>query len=159
MDAKPPIRYRKLRIAWSVGCGVLCLLLVVLWLRSYWRVDKVWRPTATNNGWMIWMFNGRVLSRGGLGFGGKNELQWSLSRPADEAPGDRSKPVFGFSFGPRYYSMPIWFMALISGLLTTAPSLNTLAKRIPWPRRFSLRTLLIATTLIAIILGIIAVSN
>ena len=31
MEAKPPIRYRKLRIAWSVGCGILCLLLIVLW--------------------------------------------------------------------------------------------------------------------------------
>ncbi len=35
------MRFRKLRIAWSVGCGVLCLLLIVLWVRSYWRLD-VW---------------------------------------------------------------------------------------------------------------------
>ena len=33
------MRFRKLRIAWSVGCGILCVLLIVLWVRSYW-----WRP-------------------------------------------------------------------------------------------------------------------
>ena len=30
---------RKLRIAWSVGCGIVCLLLIVLWVRSHWRKD------------------------------------------------------------------------------------------------------------------------
>jgi hypothetical protein len=29
------MKYRKLRIAWSVGWGVLCLLLILLWVRSY----------------------------------------------------------------------------------------------------------------------------
>ena len=29
------MKYRKLRIAWSIGCGMLCLLLIVLWVRSY----------------------------------------------------------------------------------------------------------------------------
>ena len=31
------MRYRKLRIAWSVGWGIACVLLIVLWVRSYWR--------------------------------------------------------------------------------------------------------------------------
>src|ERR1700741_5475233 len=34
------MRYRKLRIAWSVGGGVLCLLLIVLWVRSYSIADS-----------------------------------------------------------------------------------------------------------------------
>jgi hypothetical protein len=29
------MRFRKLRIAISAVCGVLCLLLIVLWVRSY----------------------------------------------------------------------------------------------------------------------------
>src|SRR6478735_2894696 len=28
------MRFRKLRIAWSVGCGLVCVLLIVLWARS-----------------------------------------------------------------------------------------------------------------------------
>jgi hypothetical protein len=33
------MKYRKLRIAWSAVCGILCLLLIMLWARSYWRFD------------------------------------------------------------------------------------------------------------------------
>jgi hypothetical protein len=29
------MRFRKLRIAWSVGWGIACVLLIVLWVRSY----------------------------------------------------------------------------------------------------------------------------
>jgi hypothetical protein len=29
------MKYRKLRIAWSVACGILLLLLISLWVRSY----------------------------------------------------------------------------------------------------------------------------
>ena len=34
------MRFRKLRIAWSVAWGVLALLLIVLWVRSYWFFDQ-----------------------------------------------------------------------------------------------------------------------
>src|SRR4051812_29086211 len=37
----PPIKYRKLRITWSVGCTVACVLLIVLWVRSYWRTTYI----------------------------------------------------------------------------------------------------------------------
>ena len=32
---------RFLRIGWSAVCGILCLLLIALWVRSYWRYDMV----------------------------------------------------------------------------------------------------------------------
>src|SRR4051812_44225005 len=31
------MRFRKLRFAWSVVSGIACVLLIVLWVRSYWR--------------------------------------------------------------------------------------------------------------------------
>src|SRR4051794_19852377 len=34
------MRFRKLRIAWSVFWGLACVLLVVLWVRSYWWEDE-----------------------------------------------------------------------------------------------------------------------
>jgi hypothetical protein len=40
------MRFRKLRIAWAVACGIACVLLVVLWVRSYWRNDLVRLQTA-----------------------------------------------------------------------------------------------------------------
>src|SRR4051812_47312930 len=40
------MRFRKLRIAWSVACVVACILLVALWVRSYWKVDYVEQRSA-----------------------------------------------------------------------------------------------------------------
>ena len=35
------MRFRKLRIAWSVVWGLACVLLIALWVRSYWYWDDV----------------------------------------------------------------------------------------------------------------------
>src|SRR5436305_11153039 len=40
-EPKPPLKFRKLRIAWSVFWGVACVLLVLLWARSYHRWDDL----------------------------------------------------------------------------------------------------------------------
>ena len=34
------MKFRKLRIAWSIMCGVACVLLLSLWVRSYWHIDQ-----------------------------------------------------------------------------------------------------------------------
>src|SRR5262245_4872029 len=38
------MRYRKLRITFSAVCGAVCVLLIVLWLRSYWYFDQYAGP-------------------------------------------------------------------------------------------------------------------
>jgi len=38
------MRFRKLRIAWSVFWALACVLLIVLWVRSYWWVEEVSLP-------------------------------------------------------------------------------------------------------------------
>src|SRR6476659_6230618 len=42
------MKYRKLRIAWSVVWGILCLLMITLWVRSYWQIEHIlWNsPTS-----------------------------------------------------------------------------------------------------------------
>ena len=42
------MKFRKLRIAWSVGCGIACVLLAVLWVRSYWIADTLFRGRETS---------------------------------------------------------------------------------------------------------------
>ena len=37
------MRFRKLRIAWSVSCAVVAVLLMVLWVRSFWTIDLISR--------------------------------------------------------------------------------------------------------------------
>ena len=49
------MRFRKLRIAWSVMCLIACVLLIVLLVRSYWRME-VW----SRNGELICSFHGEL---------------------------------------------------------------------------------------------------
>src|SRR6476661_7413421 len=41
------MKFRKLRIAWSVLCGIACVLLILLWVRSYWWNDSVFKRLGT----------------------------------------------------------------------------------------------------------------
>ena len=42
-----PMRFRKLRIAFSATCLIACVLLIALWVRSYWRID--WLSHLSSN--------------------------------------------------------------------------------------------------------------
>src|SRR5262245_50074032 len=50
-----------LRMAWSVWWGILCVLLVVLWVRSNWRIDSL---VADSPGAEMFVI---VSSRSGIG--------------------------------------------------------------------------------------------
>src|SRR6476620_9350131 len=145
----PGMKFRKLRIAWSVFWGLACVLLIVLWVRSYWWVDMVSKTTTTSSGWRVCLFSGRLSARWGPGWRPINKLHWALSRPIEETPAYPSDDVLGFSLRRGYFSIPIWCAAVMSGLLAPIP---WWLSKIPWSRRFSLRTLLIATTLVAVLL-------
>jgi hypothetical protein len=81
-------------------------------------------------------------------------------QPKSRVSGIIVSPRFlAFGFGGGYYPLggrfaliPHWFPVLSSALVAAI----LLIKRL---RRFSVRTLLLATTLIAALLGIIAISN
>ena len=45
LEGQTRMKYRKLRIAFSATCGIACVLLVVLWVRSYWWVDDFRSPS------------------------------------------------------------------------------------------------------------------
>src|SRR5687768_8626670 len=96
-SARTLLRY--VRIATSVFFGVLCVLLIVLWV-----------------------------------------------------PPPKIKPSWLYEFDEYggYIKFPHWFPILISGMLAAGHGLRR-------PYRFSLRTLLIATTVIAVVLGLVAV--
>src|SRR5262245_34568802 len=103
MDRPPLIR--GLRIAWSAGCGIVCVLQIVLWVRSYWRADKaVWvhsAPRATS----VSAFNGHFEIDNNSYYGGKNRLTWSLNRSAEKAP---ILWRFGLAYSRGRFVAPIW---------------------------------------------------
>ena len=147
------MNHRKLRIAWSVGCGIHCLLLIALWVRSYNVRDVLSRLkvsgdvkhfTALRSNW------GRIDL---VHFPTTNELgrvaihDWKLSRHTPEPQVEAY--TFEFTKTVMSFRAPYYFIVSIVAVVGA----------IPWVRwRFRLRTLLIVTTLIAVGLGIIAAS-
>jgi hypothetical protein len=160
------MKYRKLRIAWSVVWGVVAVLVVVVWVRSYWITETAsWTfartlveftsfrgqlgnlildygtdmPTETKfDSWPIGP-NSQVEYNDGTGRPLPSYLGFKsswLSAPALRG-GDTSEFV-----------MPYWSPAVLGVCLAACPWVRS-----PW--RFSLRTLLIATTLVAVVLGLI----
>jgi hypothetical protein len=167
------MKHRKLRIAWSVAWGIVAVLFVAVWVRSYWWADNLtvrltdrhtisigsilggvairpWLPTTGPVNWWTW-FNSEWY--------GEPPQEWKMSRVAREKfayvayhegtwPDAKTHP-------------PKWFGFLNHGTTIRLPYLGlvgctSLFAALPWFRyRFTLRTLLISTTLVAVGLGLI----
>ena len=60
------MKYRKLRIAWSAFWGLAAVLLIVLWVRSYYCPEAFSQTLSTNRlyGWgvetIVWNFPGNI---------------------------------------------------------------------------------------------------
>jgi hypothetical protein len=146
------MRFRKLRIAWSVACGIACVLLVVLWVRSYWWVDSI-ETRKTPTFWVV------ASSRGALGVG-YNPLvypvadrDWKFESYSPDY--NEQMPVHSFlGFyihhlqGEAAIVVPHWSLVLFTAVIAPLPWIR-------WSTQFSLRTLLIATTLVAVVLGLL----
>ena len=144
------MRFRKLRIAWSVGCGIVCVLLIVLWVRSY-QPSTEYRgrfQSHRNGGFGISSVDGRF----GIYAWDIRPNRWDyLTDNWRSAYGQRSEPygILGFAISrswARGLLLPYWFLILF------VASIGWLS----WFRwRFTTRTLLIATTLVAVVLGLV----
>jgi hypothetical protein len=146
----PRRRFRKLRISWSVGWGLACLLLVVLWAVSYdTHATTDPYPITSTNDIAVEFFRGRIAAILGPTLPPNTLPLFLLDYPKQN--GNRLPGVAGFAMlsVPKLGSVlmvPTWFAVLFGFSAGAAP----------WMRsRFSLRTLLIASTLIAVVLGLI----
>ncbi len=150
---------RYLRIAFSATCLIACVLLIALWVRSYYSRDMTrgciggsplhmsvtslkgevaiafdeWRGNPHP-----WMFGSVSNSENMIAVfssvTGKPPLSWLGFR-------------WHFKASLVVIVFPYWFLVLVPAAFTAIPWIH-------WKRRFSLRTLLIATTLIAGVLGL-----
>jgi len=139
------MKYRNLRIAWSAFFGILCLLLIVLWVRSYCFIDALYLELSKSRCLILDSIQGLFL----FGVFPRSTMppntNWWLGFFELE-PGMQVIPP------TKFITIPIWSAVLICATLALAPWMS-LAKR------FSLRTLLIATTLVAVVLGILTISD
>ena len=133
-----------LRIAFSATCLIACVLLIVLWVRSYWYEDSVWYTDRNIVVSGVLSIPGSIVFQH-LQMSGTDKHGWNFK--TKRVP---TQIVSGWKWehDPGHLSVPVptWFLC---GLVISFGV-------IPWLRwRFSLRTLLIATTLVAVVLGLI----
>jgi hypothetical protein len=142
-----------LRIAFSVVCGIVCLLIIVLWVRTKYAIDAIDGPLSNSVKFCVMSRHGGI----GLLLGGSNS-EWSYRKyPADEWVRSQIdidigyKTALGFvqyAKGSSVFRIRVPYWPLVS--------LSAVFAAIPWLRwRYSLRTLLIATTLVAILMGLV----
>jgi hypothetical protein len=140
------MRFRKLRIAWSVAWGVVAVLICLLWVRSYSHGEGLLMPL--HSGTRLGSFRGRL----GLDPDDRathwewriEHSQFDLDPNFDWDRWERATP--NWIGTTQRVMVPHWFSLLVAASLSAAPWLRL---------RFSLRTLLIATTLVAVMLGLI----
>jgi hypothetical protein len=160
-----------LRIAATALCLTACVLLVALWVRSF-RYDDVLEKRTGSQVFQVRSLKGRLLFSKLDPFRNNplrdpviaKEILESASTgrthrssPANESIGHIMRGnVLGFGFFDTGVTVGMvaayWFAVLLFATLATVPW-------IPWLRRFSLRTLLIATALVAVGLGVIVAVN
>jgi hypothetical protein len=148
---------RLLNIA-SIVCLVMCLALMGLWVRSYYWYEGLGGLIFPNQSLDVQPLLGKlVVIQGPTESIRGKESSWYLfshKYPVRQHPSGWRRPfylkLFPDSRANLLFEPSYWFLVLTSGLLA-------IIFRLRWPpRRFSLRTLFIAITFLAIVLGMIA---
>ena len=136
--------FRVLRIAWSVWWGILCVLLIGLWVRSYWRNDIVMSPrtmSISQVGTLNCLISENTMLPG---------WRWhSIILTKCDEPGNTKPTRWMWIVADKHVQLgfPYWLPVILSATVATLPWIRP-------TKRFSLRTLLIAITLIAVVLGV-----
>jgi hypothetical protein len=152
------LKYRKLRIAWSMGWGIVAVLLIALWMRSYSLLDDATYTISDGAGYKFISLKDEILATRYPSLGDAVTQGWYHRTGTTEGIATLSKHrsfkflcfAFGVSDGwPYLIVVPTWFTVGLASSFAIAPWITWLR----W--RFSLRTLLIATTLVAIALTLV----
>jgi hypothetical protein len=146
---------RALRIAWTVWWGIVCVLLVVLWLRSYQKLEIV---ICQGKGNELTVFG----SNSGTVYFTRQEREWA-------AKDTTLRFIFGWQYQsdiPSKTSGPFVWRTAGGRIDVVCPNYLLVGlcigvALVPWAVHkwnFSLRTLLIATAPVAVVLGLVVLS-
>jgi hypothetical protein len=152
------MRFRKLRNAWSVGCAIACVLLIVLWVRSYWRSYDAFGPMSKSRAVVLSSHQGRLSVivqqiEIPMWHFGRNSRAEQLAGTSSASVGRTFARLFVIRFTSQKKSSGVSLAYTYPVLLTCALAVVPWIRHLHW--RFTLRTLLIATTLVAVVLGLI----
>ena len=143
---------RLLNIA-SIVCLVLCVALMGMWVRSFWRADFVTLATPSQI-CRVASALGQIRCEGlngvPLAVVPKSRRTWNVTADDRKTHFLRSFLVYADINAGRFdFAVPYWFLVFLSGTIAA----------ILWKKRekrFSLRSLFIVTTFLAVVLGMIA---
>jgi hypothetical protein len=147
---------RRCRIAASVFVALMAVALCLLWLRSYSWLDS-WARDAPEYQHLIsvrGVFSMELESRPQPG---ALRIPWRrTSVPTASIPQGKSRkwivlPNVAQGGGRTYIRIPYWLATAVASALALAPVLTLVS---PQRIQFTTRTLLIATTLVALVLGL-----
>src|SRR5215210_5605896 len=139
---------RYLRIAFSATCLIACVLLIVLWVRSYWWNDQLSIPLSDTRVIGTNSFSGRI----SFSVCAAPEAKFMWPAGLNSEPITSDTPIPSFTYGRitgipvrtvDFVQVPYWFVFLLAAAVGTVPWISRF-------KRFSLRSLLIATALIAV---------
>lgn len=175
-------KYRKLRVTFSAGCAFMCALLIALAIQSYHTADRWYGGICGDQSLVLACQQGRMAAVAFRGPGTPMQWRWEgTNSPVDD---DRSLPIGAMHHYPSYAGfawicrpmfidglavhtlsnsrleqdtvsnklvavgpmVPMWFLVFSTATLAAAPWLR-------W--HFNLRTLLVATTLLALALELV----
>jgi hypothetical protein len=139
---------RYLRIAFSAVCAIACLLLIALWVRSYWRADDFMLRLPNSQPFVIHSMRGTTAwyHASGLPFSGNCAIESHsvelLTQGIELRPW--LEELVDIQLVRRPVILPHWVFIFLFAAFSAAPWIH-------W--RFGLRTLLSVITLIAVFLG------
>ncbi len=150
------MKHRKLRIAWSVAWGIAALLIASLWVRSCWNVDLINIRIGQTSHLSLGSLPGACAGNLSNLDAGDNERSWwyVIDTESRRITGFDDDQEFAGIWGRFEFdwalaiTLPDWFMIVTALAISAVPWLA-------WSCRFSVRAFLIATTLVAVGLGMI----
>ena len=146
---------RYLRITWTVFCGIACVLMIALWVRSYSSSGDIRLSFGHEIKFVVVSERGRLSVSRVAGETTQDEVESFARRVVklvNVQPVDRNGKRLPIPPGLRLSSNDATMSAPHRATLPVMLAFATL----PWIRwRFTLRTLLIATTLVALVLGLV----
>jgi hypothetical protein len=151
---------RYVRIAMTATCLTACVLLVALWVRSYWWMDTFYYPLTAPKAFLIQSWDGEIWCGRATfvraSFNSDWAIKGTLINRSISSPDLRpfTSGEFRGYLGMGYVNYNVYQGVGGSHLgFVIASAIGTIMPWLRWSVRYSLRTLLIVTTLVAVGMG------